>query len=303
MLCYSSVGRKFGNFINVRLTGADRSAPWKGGKTVAPGKRSAARSLGNQLSEPGKGDRHFCRPLGGLVHCWHGIPRAALRLPGAVFGPVGASQPNAPFEGASSCHPLCGWYMIHCIRVRPALPVIAGRFVKRMPDIGFRYAVRHRGIATGSSWSSSSVLLFFIACHRSQSSCNPSQKSADVRKTRASRSAVSGVTERLARIISLRRGKDTPRRTANSDCVMPSGFRNSSRSISPGCVGGLPRGKRRSAIPCEGISWLPALLGLMIVDNLDFIGIFILPAETDTILLVDSNAVSGTSIRFQSFKP
>jgi hypothetical protein len=47
----------------------------------------------------------------------------------------------------------------------------------------------------------------------------------------------------------LRRGKDTPRRTANSDCVMPSGFRNSSISISPGCVGGLPRGKRRPAIP------------------------------------------------------
>jgi len=127
--------------------------------------------------------------------------------------------------------------LIQYIRVRPALPVIAGSFVKRMPDIGFRYAVRQRGIATGSSWSSSSVLLFFIACHRSQSSCNPSQKSADVRKTRASRSAVSGVTERLARIISLRRGKDTPRRTANSDCVMPSGFRNSSSSISPGCDG------------------------------------------------------------------
>jgi hypothetical protein len=41
------------------------------------------------------------------VHCWHGVPRAALRLSGAVSGPVGASQSNAPFEGASSCHPLC----------------------------------------------------------------------------------------------------------------------------------------------------------------------------------------------------
>ena len=48
---------------------------------------------------------------------------------------------------------------------------------------------------------------------------------------------------------------------------------------------------------------LPALVGLMVVGNLDFIGIFILPAETYSILLVDSDAVLGTSIGFQPFKP
>jgi hypothetical protein len=41
----------------------------------------------------------------------------------------------------------------------------------------------------------------------------------------------------------------------------------------------------------------------MVVGDFDFIGIFILPAETHTILLVDSDAVLGSSIRFQALKP
>jgi hypothetical protein len=49
----------------MRLTDADGSAPWKGGKRVAPGKRSAARDLGNQWGEPWEGRQTFLSPLAG----------------------------------------------------------------------------------------------------------------------------------------------------------------------------------------------------------------------------------------------
>jgi hypothetical protein len=51
----------------------------------------------------------------------------------------------------------------------------------------------------GTSRSISAASRLCIACHRSQSCWRPSQKSADMPRTRASRSAVSGVTERLRR--------------------------------------------------------------------------------------------------------
>ncbi len=97
-----------------------------------------------------------------------------------------------------------------------------------------------RGQLTWGSGSSFSrvVSVDRMACQRSQSCCNPSQKSALIPVTRAKRSAVSGVTARLPRMISFKRGNDTPRRTAKDDCDRPKGLRNSSRSISPGCVGG-----------------------------------------------------------------
>jgi hypothetical protein len=43
-----------------------------------------------------------------------------------------------------------------------------------------------------------------MACQRSQSCCNPNQKSADIPNTRDNRKAVSGVIERFLLIISFR---------------------------------------------------------------------------------------------------
>ena len=97
------------------------------------------------------------------------------------------------------------------------------------------------------------------ACHRSQSCCNPTQKSAFIPVTQANRSAVSGVTARLPRMISLRRGNDTPERTAKADCEMPSGSGNSSRSISPGCVGGRRVGSFRTPSRFVGAASLPTV--------------------------------------------
>jgi len=85
-----------------------------------------------------------------------------------------------------------------------------------------------------------------MACQRSQSCCKPNQKFADIPNTRDNRKAVSGVTERRPLMISLRRGYETPRRRASSACVSSRGLTNSSKSISPGWVGGRFRGSRRA---------------------------------------------------------
>ena len=113
---------------------------------------------------------------------------------------------------------------------------------------------------------------------------------------------MSGVTARLPRMIPFRRGKDTPSRTANFDWLMPSGFKNSSRSISPGCVGGLFRGNRRATKPRDDSCERVAPLLLMIVRDLDFVGISTLPAKAHSILLVDADTMLRAPAAFQSFK-
>jgi hypothetical protein len=136
-----------------------------------------------------------------------------------------------------------------------------------------------------------------MACHRSQSSWRPSQKSARIPRTRSRRSAVSGETARRPRIISFRRGKETPSFVANSNCVRPRGFRNSSNSISPGGVGGRCVGSRMSAVR----SFSP--LGLVIVCDLDFVGIARLPPKTHPVLGVDPNAVLVAPGTTESLQP
>jgi hypothetical protein len=44
------------------------------------------------------------------------------------------------------------------------------------------------------------------------------------------------------------------------------------------------------------------LAGSVVVDDLDFVGMALLPTETDTILLVDPNAVLAPTIAAQSFE-
>lgn len=128
----------------------------------------------------------------------------------------------------------------------------------------------------------------FIACQRSQSCCKPSQKSADIPRTRDSRNAVSGVTDRLPLIISFNRGYDTPNRRASSTCVRSSGLTNSSRSISPGWVGGRFFGSRRPTS--------------VIVCDCDFVCMAFLPCETDSILLIDADTVFILRFTFQEFE-
>lgn len=141
-----------------------------------------------------------------------------------------------------------------------------------------------------------------MACQRSQSICNPSQKSADIPTTCASRSAVSDVIERLPRMISLSRGNEIPRRIANSDWVMPNGLTNSSSNISPGRVGGRWRGSRRVTRARErpGESVVTGLL--VIIRDLNLVDISSLPSKTDPILIIDSDTVLPAPVRAQPFE-
>ena len=164
------------------------------------------------------------------------------------------------------------------------LPVGSGAGV----SWGRTTGVKRRGyvVGKGSRVSISRALSLRIACHRSQSLCSPSQKSAGIPSTRASLSAVSGVTDRRPLMTSLRRGKDTPRRSAKAVWVIPRGSMNSARSISPGCVGGRSVGSRRSVV----------------IDDFDFVGISILPSKTNSVLFVDSYAVLPRSIAPKSLE-
>lgn len=119
--------------------------------------------------------------------------------------------------------------------MKRSLPSFARLFAYRF-EIGEFAASAESGSyqAVLRSGTSSEIRAAFpprMARQRSQSSCNPSQKSADMPTTRASLRAVSGVNDRFPRIISLSRGNETPSRTANSDCVIPRGLMNSSSNI------------------------------------------------------------------------
>ena len=111
--------------------------------------------------------------------------------------------------------------------------------------------------------------------------------------TRARRNAVSGVTARLPLMISFSRGNETPRRAAKADWVIPKGARNSSRSISPGCVGGRWVGRRRRTSGARR---------LVVVRDFDFVGIAILPPEADPKLVIDANTVLPRTVAPQALE-
>src|SRR5262245_14298904 len=95
-------------------------------------------------------------------------------------------------------------------------------------------------------------------------------------------------------MISLMRGNDTPRRIANADCEIPSGFRNSCNNISPGCVGGRWVGSRRSTRrACERDPFL------MVIRDFDLVGITVLPGKADPKLNIDTNAVLALPISLE----
>jgi len=130
-----------------------------------------------------------------------------------------------------------------------------------------------------------------MMCQISQSCCKPIQNSVDIPNTRDRRKAVSGVTERRPLMISLRRGcGQTPNRRASSVCVSSRGLTNSSKSISPGWVGGRFRGSRQ-----------PRTLSVVVCD-FDFVGMVFLPCKTNSVLLINSDAALIFSIHGTKFK-
>ena len=105
----------------------------------------------------------------------------------------------------------------------------------------------------------------------------------------------------MPRTISLSRGEEMPSRMANADWLMPSGFKNSSRSISPGCVGARSVGKRR-VTRLVGRRALPGRR-LVVVRDFDVVRIAIVPAKADAILLVDADAVLTRAIAAEPLEP
>jgi hypothetical protein len=81
--------------------------------------------------------------------------------------------------------------------------------------------------------------------------------------------------------------------SANSCCVNPIGLRNSSRSISPGCVGTRFVGIRTFCT-------LPSLS--VVVYKLNFIWAYICPYKTNSILVIDADTILSRSISTQRFK-
>ena len=120
--------------------------------------------------------------------------------------------------------------------------------------------------------------------------------SGEVPNTRASLSAVSGVTDRFPRTTSFRRGNETPSRTAKADWLIPSGLRNSSSSIAPGWVGTRALGNHSEA------ALVPTPWRLVVVGDFDFLCTMVLPTKTNAVLLVDPNAVLPGTISLQQFK-
>src|SRR3989338_7680705 len=92
---------------------------------------------------------------------------------------------------------------------------------------------------------------------------------------------------RLPSTISLMRRGGTPIEFASLVWLISIGRRNSSRSISPGCMF------------CN----LPISFSLAVVDYLDHIRAVARPHKTDAPLIVDADAVLPFSIIFQCFEP
>jgi hypothetical protein len=129
MLCCSSVGQEFANSLNLRRTGAVRFAPWRGGKRIAPGKRRG----GGPVAQPGVWAVYGVSPgratdisvaLPGLVHCRHGIPRAALRLPGATISlPLRGEPAQCPLRGSFPMPP--AMRVVHDSRTASQMPPLS----------------------------------------------------------------------------------------------------------------------------------------------------------------------------------
>lgn len=115
------------------------------------------------------------------------------------------------------------------------------------------------------------------ATSRSYWDCNPSQNSEEVPKNLPSLSAVSAVIFLFSSTISFILRAGTPMLTASLFWLSPIGFRNSSRSTSPGCTG------------CNLFFFI--FLSSMIISNFHVGRVAVFPAKANTPLIVYANAV------------
>src|SRR5208283_1818219 len=84
---------------------------------------------------------------------------------------------------------------------------------------------------------------------------------------------------------------------AKAFCVMPRGRRNSSRSISPGCVVTLC-----IFHPVAGLLIVIFILQSVVIGDLYIVRSIVLPDKADAVLIVDPYAVLATSIALQSLQ-
>src|SRR6185312_5193630 len=117
--------------------------------------------------------------------------------------------------------------------------------------------------------------------------CRLIQNSALVPRKRASRSAVSAVTERSPLTIAPTRVAGTRNANASALTERPRGFRNSSSRTSPGCV------VTRLGVPTP----------LVIVDDFDIRRALLGPHKADAPLVVDPDRMLSATISAQSFQP
>jgi hypothetical protein len=110
-------------------------------------------------------------------------------------------------------------------------------------------------------------------------------------KSRDSRSAINGVTARSSLNSSWIVCRETLRATANALAVKPNSGMKSSRNISPGCVGGTWR---------DSVFKIDMVASLMVVCDLDIVGIAVPESKTDAPLVVDRDGELAFSIPVQS---
>src|SRR4051794_10490383 len=141
--------------------------------------------------------------------------------------------------------------------------------------------------ARGRTSRSICAPLSCFALLRSCIACRLIQNSGVVPKKRASRSAVSAVTERSPFTIAPMRVAGTRNDIASAFTDRPSGTRNSSASTSPGCV------VTRFGVPEF----------LMIVDDFDMGRTLLGPIEAYAPLVVDPDRMLTAAVARQRFNP
>src|SRR5713101_2866404 len=90
----------------------------------------------------------------------------------------------------------------------------------------------------------------------------------------------------------LRRFAGTRNSAANRLTLIPNGSRRSSLRIRPGCTGG------RSFVFLSDMRSLS-----VVINDLYVVGVTVLPDETNTVLIVDPNAVLPRSVALENFQP
>src|ERR1035437_4307221 len=85
---------------------------------------------------------------------------------------------------------------------------------------------------------------------------------------------------------------------ASAFCVMPRGRRNSSRSISPGCVVTLC-----NFHPVAGLFIVILVLQSVVIGDLHIVRPIVLPDKADAVLIVDPYAVLPAPVTLHSLQP